>query len=303
MPVARKTRHRQGGRTQDAVLSSSDQSLAPSRVPGAALARARRVDNSLAQALLRFRFTRLHLLSVLSIVVGLALWQLAAGHVSHFILPAPTAVLDRFADPAWLARLGRALLSSLTQLGLGFALSLAVAVPLGVVIGRSSILTRMFEPLITALYAIPPVAFVPFLIIWFGLFLEARVALVFLMSFFDILVIVMAGARDVRKSLVDVGRAFGASHTQRLRLIVLPALSPFFFAALRVGSARAINGMITAELFFAAVNLGAIMKRGSQNFDGQTVLSVVLVVCLLGLLAQSIINMLEGRLLRWHVRT
>src|SRR5207302_1719601 len=82
----------------------------------------------------------------------------------------------------------------------------------------------------------------------------ARFALVFLMCVFDVLVIMIAGARDVRTSLIDVGRAFCASHGTRLRLIVLPALLPFLFAALRVGSARAINGMITAELFFAAVN-------------------------------------------------
>jgi NitT/TauT family transport system permease protein len=241
--------------------------------------------------------------SALSIVVGLAIWQVVAGYVSDFILPAPLAVLERFADPAWLMRLLRALSDSLIQLGLGFALSLGTAVPLGIVIGRSSVLTRMFEPVINALYAIPPVAFVPFLIIWFGLFLEARVALVFLMSFFDILVVVIAGARDVRRPLIEVGQSFGASHVQRLRLIVLPALLPFFFAALRVGSARAINGMITAELFFAAVNLGALMKRASQNFDSAAVLSVVVLICLLGLIAQSLINMLESRCLRWHVRT
>jgi ABC-type nitrate/sulfonate/bicarbonate transport system permease component len=241
--------------------------------------------------------------SALSIVVGLAIWQIAAGQVSDFILPAPLAVFERFADPTWLARLLRALSNSLTQLSLGFALSLCTAVPLGIVIGRSTVLTRMFEPVINALYAIPPVAFVPFLIIWFGLFLEARVALVFLMSFFDILVVVIAGARDVRRPLIDVGQSFGASHVQRLRLIVLPALLPFLFAALRVGSARAINGMITAELFFAAVNLGALMKRASQNFDSAAVLSVVVLVCLLGLAAQSLINMLESHFLRWHVRT
>jgi NitT/TauT family transport system permease protein len=135
--------------------------------------------------------------SLMSILVGLALWQVAAGHVSELILPAPSAVLARFADPAWVARLLAALAGSLTQLAIGFALSLAVAVPLGVVIGRSSLLARMFEPLISALYAIPPVAFIPFLIIWFGLFLEARIALVFLMSVFDILVVIIAGARDV----------------------------------------------------------------------------------------------------------
>jgi len=242
------------------------------------------------------------LLSLASVLFVIALWQWGAGHVSGFLLPPPADVLDRFLDPKWLSRLIGALGQSLIQLGLGFGLTLLIAVPLGVLIGRSVILTRMFEPVINAIYAIPPVAFIPFLIVWFGLFLEARVALVFLMSVFDVLVIVIAGARDVRSALVDVGRSFGASHQQRLRLIVLPALLPFFFAALRVGSARAINGMITAELFFAAVNLGAIMKRATQNFDSATVLSVVLLICVLGLIAQSGIAWLERRVLHWHVR-
>jgi ABC-type nitrate/sulfonate/bicarbonate transport system permease component len=242
------------------------------------------------------------LLSLASVLFVIALWQWGAGHVSGFLLPPPADVLDRFLDPKWLSRLIGALGQSLIQLGLGFGLTLLIAVPLGVLIGRSVILTRMFEPVINAIYAIPPVAFIPFLIVWFGLFLEARVALVFLMSVFDVLVIVIAGARDVRSALVDVGRSFGASHQQRLRLIVLPALLPFFFAALRVGSARAINGMITAELFFAAVNLGAIMKRATQNFDSATVLSVVLLICVLGLVAQSCIALLERRVLHWHVR-
>jgi len=242
------------------------------------------------------------LLSVASVLVVLAIWQWGAGHVSGFLLPTPAEVLGRFLYPKSLGRLVAAFGQSLIQLGLGFGLTLLVAVPLGLVIGRSRVLTRMFEPVINAIYAIPPVAFVPFLIIWFGLFLQARIALVFLMSVFDVLVIMIAGSRDVRRPLLDVGRSFGATHPQRLRLIVLPALLPFFFAALRVGSARAINGMITAELFFAAVNLGAIMKRATQNFDSATVLAVVLLICLLGLAAQSAINALERHLLHWHVR-
>ncbi len=255
-----------------------------------------------AEPLLSRAFRDKRLLSIASVLFVIALWQWGAGHVSGFLLPPPADVLDRFLDPKWLSRLMGALGQSLVQLGLGFGLTLLVAVPLGVIIGRSVILTRMFGPVINAVYAIPPVAFVPFLIVWFGLFLEARVALVFLMSVFDVLVLMIAGARDVRGSLVDVGRSFGASHRQRLRLIVLPALLPFFFAALRVGSARAINGMITAELFFAAVNLGAIMKRATQNFDSATVLAVVILVCVLGLIAQSAITLLERRVLHWHVR-
>lgn len=247
-------------------------------------------------------FSGLRWVSVLSVVVVLLLWQWASGHVSGMLLPSPLAVLEKFLDPQWLGRLLVALSQSLIQLGLGFGLTLVIAVPLGIVIGRSATLRGMFEPLITAIYAIPPVAFVPFLVVWFGLFLEARVALVFLMSFFDVLIVMIAGARDVRRTLVDVGRSFGASHIQRLRLIVLPALMPFFVGALRVGSARAINGMITAELLFAAVNLGGLMKRSTQQFDSAALLSVVLLICVLGLVAQSLIAMFERRILHWHVR-
>jgi NitT/TauT family transport system permease protein len=242
------------------------------------------------------------LLALISILAGLILWEFAAGYFPQIILPAPSAVVVKMSNPAVFAKLMSALAGSLAQLTLGFVLAFGVAVPLGMIIGRSTTLTQMFEPVIAALYAIPPVTFVPFFIIWFGLFFEARVALVFLMCVFDILVIIIKGARDVRSMLLDVGRSFGASRSQQLRLIVFPAMTPFLFAALRVGSARAINGMITAELFFAAVNLGGILKQASQNFDTASAMAVVVVVCLLGLIVQSGITLFEARISRWDVR-
>ncbi len=245
---------------------------------------------------------RTTMISALSLALGVCLWQLMASGISDLILPPPTAVFERLMEPAFFARLSRALGQSLIPLALGFTISLAIAIPLGIAIGRSTTLARMVEPVITAIYAIPPVAFVPFLVVWFGLFFQARVALVVLMTVFDVLQVVIAGARDVRPGLLDVGRSFGAPPLARMRLIVLPALSPFLFAGLRVGFARAVNGMITAELFFAAVNLGQIMKRATENFDTAGVLLVVLLVCLLGLLGQTLITLLETHLLRWHVR-
>ena len=241
-------------------------------------------------------------LSTLSIVIGLTIWELCATQFSDFILPSPLSVFTQFIDPNFAPRLAKAVSGSLVQLGIGFGLALAIALPLGTLLGRSDTLYRMFNPVINAIYAIPPVAMVPFLIIWFGLFLESRVALVFLMCFFDILVVIIAGSRDVRTSWIDVGRSFGGSRYYCLRHIVFPALTPFLFAALRVGSARAINGMITAELFFAAVNLGQLLKRSTQAFDASAALAVVMTVCLMGLLAQSLILLLERRMLHWHLR-
>ncbi|MGI4793261.1 MAG: ABC transporter permease [Janthinobacterium lividum] len=245
---------------------------------------------------------RLHAISLASIVVGIAVWQVAAGGTSDLILPPPSMVAAKLFDPGFAARLTEAVGNSMVALFAGFGISLAVAIPLGILLGRNRTAAAMIEPVVTAIYAIPPVAFVPFLVVWFGLFQPARIALVVLMTVFDVLIVVTAGARDVRRGLVDVGRSFGASMPTRMRLIVLPALAPFLFAGLRVGFARAVNGMITAELFFAAVNLGRLMKRESQNFDTAGVLLVVLVVCVLGLAGQMLLTAIERRALHWHAR-
>ena len=122
------------------------------------------------------------------------------------------------------------------------------------------------------------------------------------MSFFEILVTVSAGARNVDPSLIAAGRSFGAGRARLVTRVMLPASLPFVFAALRVGLVRAINAMITAELFFAAVNLGAIMKQSAQRFDTAGLLAVIVLLCLVGLVAQEGLKALETRLLPWHVR-
>jgi ABC-type nitrate/sulfonate/bicarbonate transport system permease component len=241
-------------------------------------------------------------LTAASILTGLALWQWAAHDISRVIFAPPTAVLARLASDLASGALTAALAGSLGTLALGFLLAVAVGVPLGFAIGRNEKLAAMADPVLNAIYAIPPVAMVPFLIIWFGLFLEARVALVFLMSFYEILVVVAAGARNVDPTLLAVGRSFGASRSRMVVRVMLPASLPFVFTALRVGLVRGINAMITAELFLAAVNLGAIMKRSAQQFDTAGLLAVIVLLCLVGLAAQEGLKALEARLLPWHVR-
>jgi ABC-type nitrate/sulfonate/bicarbonate transport system permease component len=241
-------------------------------------------------------------LTALSILIGLALWQWAARDISRVVFAPPTAVLARLAADIVSGVLPLALLRSLGALALGFLLAVAIAVPLGFAIGRNAKVAAMADPVLNAIYAVPPVAMVPFLIIWFGLFFESRVALVFLMSFFEILVTVAAGARNVEPTLLAVGRSFGAERARLVTRVMLPASLPFVFAALRVGLVRGINAMITAELFFAAVNLGALMKHSAQRFDTAGLLAVIVLLCLVGLAAQSGLKALEARLLPWHVR-
>jgi ABC-type nitrate/sulfonate/bicarbonate transport system permease component len=241
-------------------------------------------------------------LTLVSLASGLLLWEFAARGVSNVMFAPPSAVLARLGADLASGKLLWLLAGSLGHLAVGFGLAVALALPLGFAVGRSPAVAAMLDPVLNAIYAIPPVAMVPFLLIWFGLYFEARVALVFLMSFFEILVTVAAGVRNVEPGFLAVGRSFGADRWRLMTRVMLPASLPFVFAGLRVGLVRGINAMITAELFLAAVNLGELMKQSAQRFDMAGLLSVVVLLCLLGLFAQGGLKAMEARLLPWHVR-
>lgn len=237
-----------------------------------------------------------------SILLGLLAWQVFAARLPGVVFAGPIAVIGHLVSATASGALPALFLASLQHAALGLALALAVGVPVGLLMGRSRTAFHMLNPIVTALFSIPSVAFVPFLIIWFGIFLEARIALVFVMAVFDVIVTVAAGARNIEPRILEAARSFGAGRRTMLTSVLLPASLPFLFTALRIGTIRAVNAMITAELFFATVNLGAYMERASSRFDSAAMLSVVLLLALFGLALQEGIQRAEARLLPWHVR-
>ena len=241
------------------------------------------------------------ILYAISVLGGLLLWELLARRVSQAVLAPPSVVLARLAADAAAGTLPVAFARSLGALLLGFVLAAAVAVPVGFLMGRSAAVSHAVDPILNAAYVIPPVAFVPFFIIWFGLFFAARVALVFVMCVFEMLVTIAAGVRDVNPEFLDVGRSFGARRVGLVGKVLFPAALPFLFTAFRIGLVRAINAMITAELFFAAVNLGAIMKQSAKNFDTAGLLGVIVVLSGFGLAVQEGLKVLEAHVLPWHL--
>jgi NitT/TauT family transport system permease protein len=248
------------------------------------------------------RSVRSRLLYLLSLTIGLALWELASRLVSSLVLAPPSRVILRLVEGIASGEFLQALIGSLGVLSIGYVAAVAVGLPLGFLLGRSRTAADVAEPVVTAIYAVPPVALVPFIVIWFGLFFEARVALVFIMAIFEIVVTTAVGVRSIDPSLIAVGRAFAASRTKLACSVLLPASLPFVFTALRVGLVRAINGMITAELFFAAVNLGKVMKDASGRFDTASILAVVLLLALVGLVLQEGLKAAQARLMPWHIR-
>lgn len=237
-----------------------------------------------------------------SLGLGLIIWAVIAAQYSGFVLASPLAVFRTLVADTISGELPVRFAAATVHMGAGFALACAVAIPFGLIIGRSKTLTDMIEPALTAIFAIPIVAFVPFVIIWFGLRMEARIALVFIMCVLDMYFIVAAGARDIDRKLIEAARSFGASRSLIFGKVILPASMPFVFTSLRIGVVRAVNAMITAELFFAAVNLGEYMKDASNNFDSAGVIAVLIILSLSGLALQELVRRSEAAFLPWYIR-
>lgn len=249
-----------------------------------------------------FIWKRSNLVYPLSFLFGLIVWEFIASQLPDVVFASPSKVFVHIAKETVSGVLPKAFFNSIQHMLLGLALALAAAIPLGFLMGRSEAVFHMFEPVVNAVFSIPSICFVPFLIIWFGLFFEARVALVFVMSVFDILITVAAGARNIEPTLVQVGRSFGVNRREMFFKIMVPASLPFLLTAIRIGTVRSINAMITAELFFATVYLGDYMEEASAMFNSAAMLTVVFLLALFGLGAQEGIKWAEARLLPWHVR-
>ena len=236
----------------------------------------------------------------LSIVLGLCVWEAIARVLPKALFAPPSAVLGRLAAMTGDGSLPTALLGAVQHMLVGYLLAVLVAIPVGIVVGRNATVATAVEPILNAIYAIPPVALVPFFIIWFGLYFEGRVALVFAMCFFEILISVLQGVRDIDRGLLDAARSLEVRGLALYRKVVIPAASPFIFTGLRVGIGRAVNAMITAELFFAAVNLGQILKNSGNAFDTAALFAVILVVSLFGLACQEGMRFAERLVIPWH---
>lgn len=240
------------------------------------------------------------LLFLASIVAGLLVWQVVAQGYSSFVLASPVAVLKRLGELTFSGELPLAYAGALQHMVLGFVITCAVAFPIGFLMGRVRFANDLLDPVVNLIYAVPSVAWAPFIMIWFGLYLEARIALVVMMCTFDMIIVIATGARNADRRLLNVGRSFGATPWQRTRLVLLPESLPFVFTALRIGVVRAVNAMITAELFLAAVNLGQIMKQAAARFDSAAVLGILVLLCLTGLLLQELLLIVERRICTWR---
>ncbi len=239
---------------------------------------------------------------LISIVGGLALWELLARFAIHntaFLAP-PSLVAMRF----WQMLLDGSLIYnswvSFEELIGGFVLGVAIGIAIGAAMVQWKAVDHSLEVWISALYAAPIVALAPILIIWFGFGPLSKIAVVFIMVVFPMIINTQAGLESVDRRLLLVARSFCGTRWKTFRTVALPSAAPFIVSGMRQSVGRALVGVVVGELFGAKAGLGNIITTASSVFDMPTLFVAVVTLAFAGVVLTGILRSFELRLAAWR---
>lgn len=236
---------------------------------------------------------------VASVVVLVASWELVGRSVDAAFLPPLSAVLARLAEMTAAGLILASLATSLTNLVIGFAVSVVFGIGIGMLMGGYRRVEAALDIYVNALLTAPSLVFAPIFFSLFGLSRASIVALIVMYSIFVIIINTTEAIKNVSPALVEMGRSFTATDWQLFRKIVLPAATPLIMAGVRVGAGRAVKGMINGEMFIAIVGLGKVVIDAGRRFDAASVLAVLLVIIVVAFAVAKLIQLVDARLTSW----
>jgi len=246
------------------------------------------------------------LLGLASVFGGIVVWSaiVQSGILSSRILPSPFELLARTAalltGGYTSTTLYAHIAASLGRTLVGFSLAVIVGVPLGLLIGRVKILEALFFPWFAFLRPIPAIAFVPLVILWFGIGEFSKISVIFFTSFLYITVQTIAAVKGVPQQLLRAGRSLGAKNRKLFLYVILPAALPQILTGIRIGSAVSWTLVVAAELVAAQVGLGYMIMDAATVFRVKDVYVGLIAIGIIGFLLESSIAFVEHRVVHWH---
>lgn len=242
--------------------------------------------------------------STLALVV-ITLWQIAStsGWVSPVFLPPPSAVLvalgrliqTGYVDSTLLQHTG----ASLGRIFSALAFSIAIGVPAGLLIATSPIGRGILDPIIEFLRPLPPLAYLPLVIIWFGIGETAKVLVIVLAMVPAITIATASGVRSASKSQVNAARAFGATPLQLLAHVLLPGALPSIITGIRIALGAGWTTLVAAELVAAGRGLGYMIQSAAQFLVTDVVIAGILVISAIAFAFEALLRFLERRYVPW----
>lgn len=228
-------------------------------------------------------------------------WQLTDvfGLVSQVILPSPANILSRCIELLQSGVLLDNVVISMARVLQGYCLASALAILLGVFIGLSSHCRRLTDLIVQILKPIPPIAWIPLVILWFGIGEQSKVFLIFIGGFFTILTNVVDGIRRIDPKLVEIARVFETSQLKFISKVVMPSALPSIFTGLRVGLGQCWMCVVAAELVASATGLGYMIMNARQFGQTDVVIIGMLTIGILGKLMNGVLQVVEKRVINW----
>jgi NitT/TauT family transport system permease protein len=238
-----------------------------------------------------------------SLVIVLGGWEYFGRETNPVLFTYPTAIGRAAVKMIASGELWKYLSQSLIVLFAGLGLASIFGIALGLVMARVRVIDIALDTYITALYSIPSVALVPVLVLWFGFEATAKTAVVFLFTFFPIVINTYQGVKNVDERLVEVGRAFRCSERDMWTHIVLPAALPFIVAGLRLAIGRGLIGMVLADLYTAITGIGYLIARYASTYRTDAMFVPIVTLGVLGITLTSLLRFIERRVAPWAHQT
>ncbi len=241
-------------------------------------------------------------LSVAGVVAFFVAWQVGSDlHlIDPFFFSSPLAVLDAGVREVQVPRFWADARISALELAIGSAAAIALAVPLGIVIGWYRRVSYTFDPWLNFMNALPRVALVPLVVLWAGLGPEMKTIIVFLGGFFSIILPTVEGVRTVDRALLDVARSFRAPERLIFTSLVIPGTLPFIVSGVRVAVGRVLAGVIIAEFYAQTQGVGVMIARAEAALQSDRMLFGVLIFTILGIVLYEGVGYAERYFQRWR---
>lgn len=245
--------------------------------------------------------------SLLTLGALLALWWLVArlGLISPLFLPPPAQVLQQFATLAGPqgfmdATLWQHLAASLQRILIALAAATLCGVTVGLAMGLSPTLRGMLDPLIELYRPVPPLAYLPLMVIWFGIGETSKVLLIYLAIFAPVAMATLAGVQGARQVRLRAARALGANRWQVLWFVIVPGALPDILTGLRIGLGVGWSTLVAAELIAATRGVGFMVQAAGEFLATDVVLAGILVIALIAFTLELGLRALQRRLTPWH---
>jgi NitT/TauT family transport system permease protein len=274
------------------------------------------LDVRVAEASWLYKFYLTHerkILGTISVTIFLLLWEFMGGPVSVYN-PIPILRVNPMfmSSPSYIWKAAVALfatgeiwndlyVSGVEFVG-GYLLSVAVAIPLGVLIGWNKKASAVFDPFVNAMNATPRVALLPLVIIWLGIGIMSKVGIIFLGAVVPIIVNARDGVKTTPSSLLNAARSFGATEWQVFKSVVMPSTLPFILSGLRIALGRALVGVMVGELYAATAGIGFMITVAGATFQTDKVFVGVLIFAISGMLGMELLSRVEHHFDKWRPR-